>query len=193
MHHTATQHASTFCYGSRRVPTLHTVDTTHSNPPPLEIRVLKWRAQPKSLYQLAFTQPYTQGSTGEGQTESERILWKGVWRTITSSQFMDNVRGSFEGFNQLLQEAFQIENPLFIVISWLIQDTHLLSLRSLRYPSPCPQIISPLLPRNSLAWRAVTASSWYCLIKLMKCIAFLELASICTFPNASSSSILSST
>ena len=41
MYHTTTQHESTFCYGSKRLPTLHTVDMTHSNRPPLEMRVFK--------------------------------------------------------------------------------------------------------------------------------------------------------
>ena len=41
MHHTTTQHESTFCYGFRRLPTLHTVDMMHSKPPQLEIRVFK--------------------------------------------------------------------------------------------------------------------------------------------------------
>ena len=41
MHHTTTQHESTFCYGYRRLSTLQTVDTTHRNPPPLEMRVFK--------------------------------------------------------------------------------------------------------------------------------------------------------
>ena len=74
MHHTTIQRKSTSCFSSRRLPTVHTADTLRNNPLPLELRVFKVECTTESLYQLAFTQPYTQGSIGRGQAESQTSL-----------------------------------------------------------------------------------------------------------------------
>ena len=41
MNHTTTRHQSTSCYGSKRLFTLHTDDTSHNNQSPLEIGALE--------------------------------------------------------------------------------------------------------------------------------------------------------
>ena len=94
MHHTTPQQESTSCSGSRRLSTVHTVDALRNNPPPLELREFQVECTTESLYQLAFTQPSTQESTGRGQAESQTSLWKGRGgRTTATSQFIGNARG----------------------------------------------------------------------------------------------------
>ena len=56
MHHTTPQQESTSCSGSRRLSTVHTVDTLRNNLPPLELREFQVECTTESLYQLAFTQ-----------------------------------------------------------------------------------------------------------------------------------------
>ena len=116
MHHTTTQHESTFCSGSRRLPTLQTVDTPHSNPPPLEIRVFKVECTTeiplstrlkRTLYRRIDKRRENGVSKGPLKRRMEKHHEIPIYR-----QCERLVRG----FNRLRQEAFQIENPLFIAI-----------------------------------------------------------------------------
>ena len=117
MHHTTTQHQSTSYSGSRRLFTLHTDDTSHSNPPPLEIGVLEVEctAETPTPTRLNAT-PFPKVNRG-GTSEVSEDPMKRRRRNHRNLPIYRQCERLVRGFNQLLQEAFQIENPLFIVIT----------------------------------------------------------------------------
>ena len=159
MQHTTTQHESTSCFGSRRLSTVHTVDTPHSNPPPLEIRVFKVDCTtevPISNHLHATLYPRIDRRGANGVSKDHMKRRRKNHHVLPIYRQCERLVG---GLNQLLQGVFQIENPLFIVIS-LADTKHPLCARSnsLRSPSPCSQIISALLPRNLPASRDVNVS-----------------------------------
>ena len=117
MHHTTTQHQSTSYSGSRRLFTLHTDDTSHSNPPPLEIGVLEVECTaetptPTRLNATLFPKVNRGGTNGVSEDSMKRRR-----RNHLNLPIYRQCERLVRGFNQLLQEAFQIENPLFIVIT----------------------------------------------------------------------------
>ena len=112
MHHTTTQHESTSCSGSTRLSTLHIVDTPCSNPPPLERRVSKIECTteifiPTRLHTTLYPRIDRRGANGVSKDPMER-------RRMNHQAFpiYRQCERLVQDFNQLLQEAFQIENPL---------------------------------------------------------------------------------
>ena len=117
MHRTITQHKSTFCSGSKWLSTLYTIGTLCSSPPLLRIRVFKVECTAKisistPRYKCLYARIDRRGANGVSKNPMKRraknhhvlLIYRQCERFV-------------QGFNLLFQEAFQIENLLFIVIS----------------------------------------------------------------------------
>ena len=117
MHHTTTQHQSTSYSGSRRLFTLHTDDTLHSNSLPLEIGVLEVECTaetptPTRLNATLFPKVNGRGTSGVSKDPMKR-------RTKIHHVPPIYIRRErfVQCFNQFYQEAFQLDNPSLIEIN----------------------------------------------------------------------------
>ena len=74
MHHTTTQHVSSSFLGSKRLSTLHTVDTSHRNPATARNRGVQVECTAEIPLPNRLHTILSQGSTKEEQTGSQSIL-----------------------------------------------------------------------------------------------------------------------
>ena len=141
MHNTTTQHQSTSCSGSRRIFTLHTDDTSHSNPPPLEIGALEVECTaeiptPTRLHTTLFPKVNKEETNGVSKDPMKRR---------TKIHHVPPIYIHHERFvrcfNQFYQEAFQLDNPSLIEINQLIQAVSSLL-------APLTQIFLSILPHS---------------------------------------------
>ena len=117
MHHTTPQQESTSCSGSRRLSTVHTVDTPRNNAPPLELRVFQVECTTEFPISTRLHTTLDPRIDRERASRVSNELMKRRRRNHRDLPIYRKCERLVRGFNQLLQEAFQIENPLFIVIT----------------------------------------------------------------------------